>query len=254
MPNYSNNLFIGTSGWDYSDWKNIFYPQKLPDFEKLSFYSKFFNTVEINSTFYHFPRESSYKKWFLSVPDNFLFALKAPKLITHIKKLRKIKTVLKQFLDGAFLLEEKLGPILFQFPPSFKENNFEILESFIQKELLKLILAKKVKIAFEFRDKSWFQEKTYNLLKNYKICLTISDSSKFPKTEVLTSDFVYYRLHGPTILFASKYSKKEIENLAKKIKNWQRENRDIFVYFNNDVSGFAIENALELKKLLENGN
>ena len=279
-------LFIGTSGWVYAHWEGIFYPEELPSKDKLKYFSKHFKTAEINYFFYHLPRPSTYRNWYLLTPEDFLFAVKASRFITHIKRLNGVKEAWKQFLENALYLKEKLGPILFQFPPSFKatEENIKRLENFL--EVRPLILRRSDlctdlgKFAFEFRHKSWCDEKIYKLFKKYNVAWVIADSPSYPKAEESTANFVYIRMHAPYInfqrlrrfcsentgscitghgskvLFASKYTKKELSSSAQKIKNWltcpepgRRKTCDVYCYFNNDAYGYAIENARELLKL-----
>lgn len=243
MP--KGSLFIGTSGWVYSHWEGIFYPEDLPSKDKLKYFSQHFKTTEINYSFYHLPQPSTYQNWYSQTPEDFLFAVKTSRFITHIKRLKKVKEAWKTFIENALNLKEKLGPILFQFPPSFRVNETEIkkLEDF-----LKLITKNKLRYVFEFRHKSWCDKKVYNLLKKYKVVWVIADSPSYPKAEVITADFVYLRMHGSKVLFTSNYTKKELQDLAQKIKKW-RKIADVYVYFNNDAMGYAIENAKELLKL-----
>ena len=241
-----SKLYIGTSGWVYSHWDGIFYPEGLSSKDKLKFFSQHFKTAEINYSFYHLPRPATYQNWYTLTPDDFLFAVKASRFITHIKRLKGVKSAWETFIKNALNLKEKLGPILFQFPPSFHadEENIERLENFLE-----YISKRKMRYAFEFRHQSWFKEKVYKILKKSNSALVIADSPKYPKAEILTADFVYVRMHGSKQMFASKYTKKELKELADKIRKWQK-TRDVFVYFNNDVHGFALDNAKELKSLL----
>jgi uncharacterized protein YecE (DUF72 family) len=255
MP--KGKLFIGTSGWVYGHWDGIFYPEDLPSKDRLKYFSKHFKTSEVNCSFYHLPRLSTYQNWYLLTPEDFLFAVKANRFITHIKRLKGVKEVWKTFIENALNLKEKLGPILFQLPPSFRVNETEIkrLEDF-----LKLIAknpkrkhsasyeAGRLHYAFEFRHQSWSDKKVYDLLKKYKVAWVIADSPSYPKTEAITCDFVYIRMHGSKVLFTSNYTKKELEGLAQKIKKWLK-NYDVYVYFNNDAMGYAVKNAKELIKL-----
>jgi len=241
-----SKLYIGTSGWVYSHWDGIFYPEGLSSKDKLKFFSQHFKTAEINYSFYHLPRPATYQNWYTLTPDDFLFAVKASRFITHIKRLKGVKSAWETFIKNALNLKEKLGPILFQFPPSFHadEENIERLENFLE-----YISKRKMRYAFEFRHQSWFKEKVYKILKKSNSALVIADSPRYPKAEILTADFVYVRMHGSKQMFASKYTKKELKELADKIRKWQK-TRDVFVYFNNDVHGFALDNAKELKSLL----
>jgi len=244
-------LYIGTSGWVYSDWEEIFYPKELKSKDKLRYYSKHFQTTEINYSFYHLPRTTTYQKWYLETPGDFLFTVKASRFITHIKRLKGIKEAWKQFIENALSLREKLGPILFQFPPSFKATSESItrLEDFFKLITKSTLPGYIIRGAFEFRHKSWCDKRVYQLLKKYNVAWVIADSPRYPKAEVITADFVYIRLHGPRVMFASKYTKEELKELAQKIKKWQKQGKDVFVYFNNDFAGYAIENAKELLKM-----
>ena len=250
-------LFIGTSGWAYLHWEGVFYPEDLPGKDKLKYFSQHFKTAEINYSFYHLPQPSTYQNWYLQTPEDFLFAIKVSRFITHIKRLNGVKEAWETFIENALNLKEKIGPILFQFPPNFRANETETkrLEDF-----LKLITKNpkekpsasygtgKLRFAFEFRHKAWCDKKVYNLLKKYKVAWVIADSANYPKAEATTCDFIYIRMHGSKVLFTSKYTKKEIGDLAQKIKKWLKI-ADIYVYFNNDACGYAIENAKELIKL-----
>ncbi|MBZ9577445.1 DUF72 domain-containing protein [Patescibacteria group bacterium] len=241
-------IYIGTSGWVYRHWENIFYPESLSSKDKLKYFSQHLKTTEVNYSFYRLPRPSTYQNWYSQTPGDFLFTVKASRFITHIKRLKDVKEPWKIFIKNALNLKEKLGPILFQFPPSFKatEENIKRLEEF-----LKFIRKnnKKLRFAFEFRHKTWCEEKIYKLLKKHRVAWVIADSPSFPRAEKITADFVYIRMHGSKVLFSSKYTKKELKDLAEKIKKWKR-NKDVFVYFNNDAHGHAIENAKTLRGFL----
>ncbi len=248
-------IFIGTSGWVYSHWKEIFYPPKLPPSDYLNFYSRHFNTTEINSSFYHLPRATTFQKWYNQTPKDFVFSTKASRFITHIKRLESVEESWGQFIENALNLKEKLGPILFQFPPSFKADreNIQRLKEFLQL-LANYSLSTThypLKYAFEFRHKTWIDKKVFDLLKKYNVAWVISDSSRYPKSETITADFVYIRMHGPGALFASKYSDKDLKELAQKIAEYIKQGKDVFVYFNNDFYGYAPENAKELINLLD---
>jgi len=258
-----SKIFIGTSGWIYSHWDGIFYPENLSSKDKLKYYSEHFKTTEINYSFYHLSRPSTYQNWCKQTPEDFLFAVKASRFITHIKRLLDVRAAWSQFIENTLNLKEKLGPILFQFPPSFKatEENIQRLNQFLT--LLKTYrlqpthhppafggplerFSVNLKYAFEFRHKSWCEEKFYSLLRKHNTAWVIADSPRYPRADVVTADFIYIRMHGSKILFASKYTKEEINDLAKKIKKWLKEGLDVYCYFNNDFHGYAIENAKEL--------
>ncbi len=245
-----SQIYIGTSGWIYSSWKKIFYPENLPSRDRLKYFSTHFKTTEVNYSFYHLPRPSTYKNWYTKTPKDFVFAVKASRFITHIKRLKGIKAAWKKFLENALHLKEKLGPILFQLPPSFKaiDENIKRLEKFIS-EIKKI--NSKLRYAFEFRHPSWCSPRIYNLLKKYNVAWVIADSSRYSKTEECTADFVYIRMHGPKELFGSKYTDKQLKELSKLIKKYSNQGKDIYVYFNNDFHGYAVENAKTLMKFLK---
>lgn len=268
-----SKIFIGTSGWAYSDWTEIFYPENLPSKDKLKYFSQHFKTAEINYSFYHLPRPSTYQNWYNQVPKDFIFSIKASRFITHVKRLKNAHQAWKAFLENALNLKEKLGPILFQFPPSFKatEENIKRLEEFLGAQWsssrkaapiahlitmhphnapLRTLLQRRyssfLRLAFEFRHPTWCDKKVYQLLRKYSAAWVIADSPRYPKAEVVTADFVYIRMHGSQILFGSKYNNKELKDLAQKIKKWLKQKLDVYVYFNNDFHGYAVENARQL--------
>jgi len=243
----AGKLFIGTSGWNYFSWQEIFYPPGLPSKQYLNFYSQFFNTVEINSSFYHFPLIKTYQNWYSQTPQNFIFSVKLHRSITHIKRMVDMQKEWEKFIDGVSNLAEKLGIILFQFPSSFRYNdeNFRRIENFFVR-----IMKEKMKLAFEFRHQSWNNGEIEKLLKNYRAGWVIANSSRYPEIEKITSDFVYVRMHGPEELFASEYSITQLKKLSEKIKKWKKQ-YDVFVYFNNDFYGYAVKNAKQLIRLCE---
>jgi uncharacterized protein YecE (DUF72 family) len=233
-------IYIGTSGYHYKHWKKRFYPENLKEKEWLEYYAGVFDTVELNVTFYSTPSEKTFRTWTQVVPENFKYAVKGSRYITHVKKLKDISDPLNFFMERAFGLGEKLEVILWQFPPSMKVNlgRFE--------EFLRELRKYKKKNAFEFRNESWFTEEVYELLKKYGGSLVIADSPTYPLHETPTTDFVYIRFHGGKLLYGSEYSKWELNKWAKKIKIWSKD-KDVYIYFNNDAYGFAITNALYLK-------
>jgi len=237
-------IYIGTSGWSYEHWREVFYPPELKSEELLSFYSKHFKTVEINSSFYHLPKETTFENWRNKVPKDFLFSVKVWRRISHLKKLKNVKDDFIIFYKRCLILENKLGPLLFQFPPNFKADK-ERLNNFCSD--LRKIIGKKQKASFELRNETWFNPEIYEILKKYNFNLCFADTPNYPYQEEITSDYIYLRLHGRKILYASKYTTRELKEFAKKIKKW---NKETYVYFDNDAYGYAIENAMELKKLL----
>lgn len=240
-------LFIGTSGYSYPHWeKGVFYPKGLPKREQLQYYVQFFDTVELNNPFYHLPRESTFSRWYELAPRNFLFVVKVSRFISHVKYLRDCEIPWLTFYQRSKLLKKKLGPFLIQLPPNWKKN-LERLEGFIK--VLKNTSPKE-RFAFEFRHTSWFDKEVSDFFRKHKnITLCQADSPRWPLTLEITGSFVYVRMHGGQILYGSKYSERELKEWADRIKNDLRKKLDVYVYFNNDAYGFAIENARELLKL-----
>lgn len=234
---------IGTSGWMYDHWQEVFYPKNLPKTEWLEYYQKYFSTVEINNTFYHLPKEETFKRWRKLAKKKFVFSVKANRFITHIKRLKDCKDPLKLFLKRSKLLKTNLGPILYQLPPKWKSNS-ERLESFVR------LLPKNMTNVFEFRDPSWFNEEIYSLLKKSNLVFCIYSMPGLDCPYKITSKDIYIRMHGGRILYGSNYSLKELKELAKFVKEQSKMSRNIYVYFNNDAFGFAIKNALKLKELV----
>ncbi len=235
--------YIGTSGWSYYSFKVYLYPQDSKPRQWLSIYAKHFNSVEINATFYRTPTEKTFKKWYEETPKDFVFSVKAPKVITHIKKLRDVKDSLKEFLKAISPLKEKAKVLLFQLPPSFKFDP-EVIKEFFK------LLSKDYYNAIEIRNISFHSDEFIELLKKYEVCLCFSDcAGKYPSWyEVQTTNYLYIRMHGSKKLYVSNYEEDELQELAKKIKSYNI--KEAFVYFDNTAEGYAVPNALRLKELL----
>lgn len=235
---------IGTSGWNYSHWADgVFYPKGLSQSKWLEYYTKFFNSVELNVTFYRLVKKQTFQNWRKGTPQNFYFIAKGSRFITHIKKLSTPEEPLGLFMDNACELKEKLVAILWQLPPSFKKD-LKRLETF-----LKLVKKTPIRQAFEFRNNTWFNKEVYQLLKKYNTCLCIAHSNRFPCVKEVTSDFLYLRFHGQESLYSSNYSDKELKEWAGFAKQFK--SKDIFAFFNNDAYGYAVKNALKFRELLE---
>ena len=236
--------YIGTCGWSYYSFKNFLYPPESKPKEWLTIYSQYFNTVEINVTFYKTPTARTFKKWYEETPKDFIFSVKAPKIITHLKKLKEVEDDLKTFLQTISPLKEKAKVLLFQLPPSFKYNK-ELLEKFFK------ILSSDYYNIIEIRNISFHNEEFIELLKKYKVCLCFSDcAGKYPSWyEVQTSDYLYIRMHGSKKLYVSNYEEEELQELAKKIKSFKV--KSAFIYFDNTSKGYAVPNALRLKEILK---
>jgi uncharacterized protein YecE (DUF72 family) len=235
---------IGTSGWYYDHWQGRFYPEDLPKGDWLSFYTKTFDTVEINNTFYHLPQEQTLKKWQSIAPADFLFTVKANRYITHIKKLKDTRDEVHRFFERVELLKNHLGPILYQLPPMLHKN-LDLLGSFLK------LLLKKRKAVFEFRHESWYEDNTFKLLDEYNAGFCIHDLGSEPTPKVITGGVIYIRFHGTSGRYAGNYSKPMLNRWAK----WIEANREnvsaVYAYFNNDVLGHAVANAKTLKSLVK---
>lgn len=240
-----NKLRIGTSGWSYSHWQGQFYPEEVKKGEWLEFYAENFETVELNSSFYHLPRKSTFAGWRERTPEDFLFAVKVSRFISHRKHLKDCRKAWVKFYRRAVLLKEKLGPFLIQLSPNWKRDR-ERLEKFV--EVIKDVSPGE-RFCFEFRHPSWFEEEIYHLLEENNLSLVVADTPDYPYRERMTADFLYLRLHGRDELYASEYGRKELEDWAEKMEKWGR-SRDVYCYFDNDGRGFAPRNAEELKGIL----
>lgn len=235
-------IYFGCSGWSYNHWVDTFYPNDLERREWLVFYSRYFNSVEVNSTFYRFPFKNVVKDWYNKTPSDFTFTLKANRLITHVNKLKDVDSLLDSFYSITGLLEEKLGCILFQIHPSLKKD-VKLLEKFINK------LDKSKRNVIEFRHVSWYDKDVYKVLEDNSVGYCIVSAPKLPVEVVSTADFGYIRFHGKDSWYDYKYSKKELNEWAEIIKNLDI--KDVYVYFNNDYNAYAIENCRQLKDMLE---
>ncbi len=242
MEQHSSKIHIGTSGWSYKHWKENFYPAKMQPNHWLHFYASVFPTVEVNTTFYHAPLPTTTEKWFKDVPQNFQFAIKASRYITHRKRLNDCDESLKFFYKSIKKLKPKAGPILFQLPPFFSINK-ERLKTFIS------LLKPGYRYTFEFRHKTWFTEEIYHLLSKHNIALCISDLKGKLSPEEVTADFVYLRLHGPHKAYQDSYGPQKLRAWKKKIDKWVASGKEVYCFFDNDVKGAAITDAKFLTTL-----
>jgi uncharacterized protein YecE (DUF72 family) len=252
-------LYIGTSGWMYKDWGKTFYPKDLHR-GHLSFLAQEFSTVEVNTSFYHLPRASTFFKWASEVPSEFIFAVKLSRFITHQKKLAGVRAPLYNFFSRAKETGKKLGVILIQLPPSLPYDE-RLLKHFLADLQATTRRAKiKARFALEPRHFTWMDngKEVVELLRPEKIALVFPHSAKIPSfdptPENITADFVYVRFHGPSEFAASRYGRARLKPWAVRIREWQEKNLDVFVYFNNDIHGHAIEDARTLKRLIANSS
>jgi len=241
-------LWVGTSGWSYPHWRGVLYPPEAKSAEYLAHYARVFRTVELNSSFYHMPRPETFRKQAAQTPVGFLFAVKAHRSITHELRLRGAETRWDEFVSSAKELGPKLGPLLLQFPPSFRADP-ALLDEFLIAHAADPG-HRRLRLAFEFRHASWFESGTAQRLLEAGAALVIADSSRYPRAPLAPQPaFVYLRFHGPEALFSSSYSDDQLREWAGHIRAWLGEGRDVYAYFNNDAAGCAVRNALRLIEL-----
>jgi uncharacterized protein YecE (DUF72 family) len=243
MARKKGNLHIGTSGWSYKHWLGKFYPEALRAAEQFDYYLMFFDTVEINNSFYRLPKREIFLKWNTETFPGFQFSVKASRYITHMKKLHDADQALDIFMANATALEEKLGTILFQLPPGWKVN-LERLHTFLE------ALPRDVRFVFEFRDPSWYTEEVYALLRAYHCAFCIYELAGHGSPMEITADFIYIRLHGPGGKYQGSYSDSILTEWANRLLKWQDEGKDVYIYFDNDENAYAVFNALTLKDLV----
>jgi len=243
------NLIFGTSGWVYKEWVGPFYEKAEKMF---SYYARFFNTAEINSTFYHYPSKASIQGLVRTSPSNFIFSAKLPKLITHEKHLDpklEIKTDLNHFLElfDPLAARNKLGCILIQLPPSFAyERDYENLEAFLG------MLPDGYEFAVEFRHHSWMRDDTWKLLRKMGVAYCVVDEPLLPPEVHITSDFAYFRWHGrgSRPWYDYRYSEEELREWIPRIEGAKGKIAKIYGYFNNHYHGYAVENCIEVLEML----
>ncbi|HEX75491.1 MAG TPA: DUF72 domain-containing protein [Dehalococcoidia bacterium] len=240
MPEY----YIGTSGWHYDHWRELFYPEKLPKLKWLEFYAEHFTTVELNNSFYHLPSEKAFVNWRESSSKGFVFAVKVSRFITHIKRLKDVTEPLQNFLSRAEFLRYKLGPLLYQLPPNMKRND-ETLEAFLAS------LPHEHCHVLEFRHDSWIDDGVFDTLRRHNVGLCVFDMPDFTCPLVATADFTYIRFHGSAGLYSSCYSDEELSSWAKRIAEVGKNLKAVYIYFNNDAEAYAVKNAETLRQMLQ---
>jgi uncharacterized protein YecE (DUF72 family) len=226
------NLWIGTSGFQYAEWKGNFYPEDLPVAKMLPFYAERFSTTEINYTFHRIPSLKTIGNWEQLTPENFRFALKAPQKITHFAKLRDCADTLEYFCRVVSGLGVRLGPVLFQLPPNFKKDA-DVLSSFLRE-------LPSMRAAFEFRHESWFEDEIFDLLKSRNISLCIADTDDLATPKKITADYGYLRLRRED------YQKSDIERWAGFVREQKSNWKDAFVYFKHEESGIGPKLAKQM--------
>jgi uncharacterized protein YecE (DUF72 family) len=239
------DIRIGTSGFHYKHWKGPFYPEKCPASKMLDYYVQHFDTIELNNSFYRLPEASAFDWWREATPENFVFAVKASRFITHNKKLKDPENAVENLLPRAAHLGPKLGPILFQLPPHWRVNA-ERLQNLLE------ILPRDVRYAFEFRELSWMSPEIDSILKKFNAAFCIYELAGYNSPLRVTADFTYVRLHGPASgKYQGSYSREKLETWARQIEVWAQELKAIYIYFDNDQAGYAAANALSLKRAVD---
>lgn len=234
---------IGTSGWNYPHWKGTFYPKGLKGKEEFGYYSRHFHTVEINNSFYRLPSDGTVAAWYDNAPEGFVYALKASRYITHLKKLKTDTDSLDRFLAMAAGLKEKQGPLLFQLPPRWPRNT-DRLAAFLD------ALPAGQRYVFELRDESWYHPEVYGLLSAAGCAFCIYELGGHRSPTEVCADFVYIRLHGPGDKYQGSYTNSQLRGWAKRCRHWMAEGRDVYIYFDNDQAGYAAFNAATLQDML----
>jgi uncharacterized protein YecE (DUF72 family) len=231
------HAWVGTSGYNYPEWKGSFYPQKMPAARMLSFYAANFASVEVNYTFYRVPNERILAGWNRETPEPFRLTLKAPKRITHIAKLRDCKDLLDYFLKTAATLGPKLGAVLFQLPPYFRKD-LAVLEGFLEQ------LPSGLCAAFEFRHASWMDAEVFERLRSRNLALCVADSEKFSTPVEITANYGYFRLRDEG------YTTQDLQRWAQVIHDSASACSDVFVYFKHEEAGTGPQFARVLLQAL----
>jgi uncharacterized protein YecE (DUF72 family) len=236
---------IGTSGWNYTSWKINFYPKDCPQSQWLEYYSQYFDTVELNATFYRFFKADIYQRWYNRTPEGFKYVVKVPGYITHRKQLLDATNQIQTFCKNVKVLKEKLALILLQLSPRTPYDLDRLEEKLIDfgNETKRLVI--------EFRNEKWLTDDTVKLLKKYHAIFCNVDSPTFQHQAIMTSKIAYLRLHGRKKMYQYFYSEKELEDIAQQVQLLKKNGaKQIYCFFNNDVNANSVNNAFMLKKIL----
>jgi uncharacterized protein YecE (DUF72 family) len=268
---------VGISGWRYPGWRGDFYPAGLPQRRELEYAATQLTSIEVNGSFYSLQRPSSYASWRAETPDDFVFSVKGPRYVTHLKRLVDVETALANFFaSGVLGLGPKLGPVLWQLPENLRFDA-DVLDGFLAglprstgaaaalaehhddkvKEGRSLTTTEAdvpLRHALEFRSTTFADEAAYEILRRHGVACVLADTAgKWRKVEQVTADFAYLRLHGDKELYASGYTDASLRDWAAKCQGWSADGLDVYVYFDNDLKGYAPHDAMRLVSLLEAG-
>lgn len=238
-------IHIGTSGWSYDHWQGILYPHDAPVRDRLGFYVRHFQTVELNSSFYRWPRDKTFMRWRSVVPEDFLMTVKAPRGLTHGARLYGPERWIERIGSALAHLGHKRGVLLVQLPPQLARDDAR-LDYFLRR------LPHDLRVAVEFRHWSWHSEDIFRLLEERGAAYCVMSGAQLPCVLRATASFVYVRLHGPDAfhLYGGSYADADMMWWANRIREWSDARRDVFVYFNNDGGGNAVCNAATLRGML----
>lgn len=238
-------IYIGTSGWNYDHWQGILYPYGTTRWNRLNYYIHQYRTVELNSSFYKWPTLSAFKSWQRRLPPGFLLSVKAPRHLTHTKRLYAPERWMGRIKTCWHELGDKRAVLLVQLSPRFSFD-YARLHYFLQQ------IPSWMRVAIEFRHESWHQESVFDLLQQYGVAYCIMSGAHLPCVLRSTAPFVYVRLHGPDRehLYGGSYSNDDLHWWADRIREWERQGKEVYVYFNNDGGGNAVYNAKTLLSIL----
>jgi uncharacterized protein YecE (DUF72 family) len=238
-------IHIGTSGWSYDHWEGVLYPPGTPARDRLEHYVRRFHTVELNSSFYHWPRHATFSRWRQRLPEGFQLSVKAPRGLTHARKLYSPEVWLERIASCWHELDGRRAVLLVQLPPQQPRDDAR-LEYFLRR------LPPWLRTTVEFRHPSWHDDAVFALLERHQVGYCVMSGAQLPCVLRVTAPFVYVRLHGPDTgyLYAGSYSDADLGWWAQRIREWEGAGRDVYAYFNNDGGGNAVRNAQTLRHLL----
>jgi uncharacterized protein YecE (DUF72 family) len=236
---------IGTSGWSYDHWTDVLYATGLPPARRLLRYAEVFDTVELNASFYRWPKDSTFAGWRDQLPEGFTMSVKAHRGLTHYRRLASPGPWIERFERCWQLLGDRHGVLLVQLHPEQRRDDAR-LESFLQS------VPASIRVAVELRHPSWDDPAVYAVLENHRAAYVVMSGGGLACIPRATTDLVYVRMHGPepASMYTGSYTPEDLRRWADRVINWDREGRDVWMYFNNDLGGHAVRNALSLRQLL----